>query len=99
VNRLPSVQGFDWDDGNLHKNLGKHGVTHSECEQPFFNRPLIINDDPAHGDDAESRYLALGRTDQNRRLFIVFTVRGKLIRIISARDMTPKERALYEAHK
>ena len=61
--------------------------------------PLLIADDFAHGDDDDDRYLALGRTDMNRRLFLVFEIRGKLIRVISARDMTKKERSIYEKNK
>ncbi len=98
MDSLHSCQGFDWDEGNFHKNWERHGVTIAECEQPFFNQPIIISDDLVHGDD-EDRYLALGRTDQNRKLFLVFTLRKKFIRIISARDMTSKERAIYETHK
>ena len=93
------VTGFDWDYYNTHKNIFKHDVTLSECEQIFFNIPLIINDDLAHGEEDEDRYLALGRTDDNRKLFVVFEVRNKLIRPISFRDMEKPERAIYEKHK
>ena len=92
-------EGFDWDDGNFHKNWDRHDVTYSECEQIFFNLPLLIADDYAHGDDDDDRYLALGRTDMNRRLFLAFEIRGKMIRVISARDMTKKERSIYEKNK
>ena len=92
-------EGFDWDDGNFHKNWDRHDVTYSECEQIFFNLPLLIADDYAHGDDDDDRYLALGRTDMNRRLFLVFEIREKMIRVISARDMTKKERSIYEKNK
>ena len=63
-------EGFDWDDGNFHKNWDRHDVTYSECEQIFFNLPLLIADDYAHGDDDDDRYLALGRTDMNRSSFL-----------------------------
>jgi uncharacterized protein len=91
-----SCDGFDWDEGNVFKNEDKHNVSYSECEQIFFNIPLLIADDFAHGDDEEDRYLALGRTDQNRRLFLVFAIRCNKIRVISARNMTKNERAVYE---
>ncbi len=45
----------------------------------------------------ESRFYALGQTDAGRRLFIVFTVRGTLIRVISAREMNRREKREYEA--
>ena len=88
------VDGFDWDDGNSGKNWNKHRVTDAECEEPFLNTPLFVASDVAHS-EGEARYYALGRTNQGRRLFIAFTVRGARIRVISARDMTRRERSYY----
>ena len=87
--------GFDWDEGNADKSWIRHRVSRSECEQVFFNRPFIVHEDPLHS-DAENRFYALGRSDAWRRIFVVFTLRGELIRVISARDMTPKERRRYD---
>ena len=88
--------GFDWDEGNARKNE-KHGVSQSEAEEVFFNQPLLLLEDPRHGGQ-ESRYHALGKTHEGRRLHISFTLRetGTLIRVISARDMHRKERSIYE---
>lgn len=88
--------GFDWDEGNLRKN-DKHGVTKAEIEQAFLNKPLIVASDIEHS-QKEPRFHALGRTDENRRLHITFTVRddGALIRLISARSASRKERRAYE---
>lgn len=88
--------GFDWDEGNSRKN-DKHGVTNAEVEQVFLNEPLIVASDVKHSNQ-ERRFHALGRTDADRRLHITFTERGGgiLIRPISARDMSRKERAIYE---
>jgi len=86
--------GFDWDEGNTSKNWLKHKVTPSECEQVFFNQPLVVQDDPKHSKN-EKRLYALGKTDQDRFLFMAFTVRNKLIRVISARDMSRKERRAF----
>lgn len=88
--------GFEWDEGNFLKNWGKHGVTASECEQIFFNCPLVSGKDLRHS-KREFRYYALGHTDDGRRLFLVFTIRNRLIRVISARDMNQKERKVYES--
>jgi len=85
---------FEWDDGNRDKNR-KHGVENWECEQVFFNQPLIILDDPKHS-VVEERFAAFGRTDQGRLLVAVYTMRGTKLRIISARDMSKKERLFYE---
>jgi len=87
--------GFDWDDGNLLKNWEKHAVSASECEQVFFNHPLVISPDVGHS-NYEVRFYTLGKSDSEKYLFIVFTVRNNLIRIISARDMNRKERRAYE---
>ena len=93
-NPLVRCTGFDWDEGNFTKNWEKHGVSNLECEQIFFNKPLITQRDDKHS-ISESRYYALGQTDAYRKLFIVFTIRIDLIRVISARDMNRKETKEY----
>lgn len=94
MNELSRLEGFDWDEGNRTKNWEKHHVTIPECEQAFFNQPLVVAEDIPHS-VAEGRYFVLGRTDVGRLLFIVFTVRNQRIRVISARDMSSKERSTY----
>ena len=91
---IQSIDGFDWDEGNLDKNWIKHQVSNSECEEIFFNLPLLLSDDPQHSQE-EKRHFVLGQTNANRRLFIAFTIRENKIRIISARDMSKKEREVY----
>jgi uncharacterized DUF497 family protein len=90
------ITGFEWDAGNERKN-DKHGVTMMETEQVFFNAPLLLLEDAAHSQN-EVRIHALGVTDAVRALHITFTLResGQLIRVISARDMHRKERAIYD---
>ncbi|HBL16357.1 MAG: hypothetical protein A2X36_04525 [Elusimicrobia bacterium GWA2_69_24] len=95
---LSKCTGFDWDDGNFDKNWSSHKVTPFECEQAFFNQPLIVDSDETHS-EKESRFLVLGQTDMSRKLFVVFTVRKHLIRVISARDMTRKEKEVYASHE
>jgi len=90
--------GFDWDDGNLLKNWEKHGVSASECEQVFFNRPVITSPDVVHSGH-EARFYTLGKSDSGKHFFIVFTVRDNRIRIISARDMNRKERDAHKYHE
>jgi uncharacterized DUF497 family protein len=90
--------GFDWDDGNVLKNWEKHRVSASECEQVFFNRPLVTSPDVVHSSD-EARFYTLGKSDSGKHLFIVFTVRNNFIRIISARDKNRKERNAYKYHE
>jgi hypothetical protein len=91
---LAKCAGFEWDEGNLNKNGVKHQVTPAECEQIFFNHPLVVSEDVAHSLE-ERRYYALGHTERRRFLFVVFTIRGNNIRVISARDMNKKERGIY----
>jgi len=92
---LVKCTGFQWDRGNISKNWEKHGVSILECEQVFFNQPLITHRDEMHSMN-EPRYFALGQTDAYRKLFIVFTIRNNLLRVISARDMNRRERKEYE---
>lgn len=95
---LRKCTGFDWDEGNLLKNLERHEVSGAECEQVFFNLPLTAFPDPAHSGD-EPRFYVFGRTDGGRKIFIAFTVRNNLIRVISARDMSRKERKAFEDYE
>ena len=93
---LAASEGFDWDDGNARKSLGKHSVPPAEAEQVFASEPLLAADFK-HSQE-EVRYQALGETIEGRRLHVTFTLRddGRKIRVISARDMNRKEKANYE---
>ena len=90
--------GFDWDKGNFEKNRLKHGVSPFECEQIFFNQPLIVAQDETHS-QKETRFYALGQTDMARLLFVVLTVRKDVIRVISARDMSRSEKEVFKNHE
>jgi hypothetical protein len=94
---MQQIEGFDWDFGNAEKIINKHNVLPSEAEQMFFNEPLLLMDDIKHS-QKETRYHALGVTDDLRLLHVTFTLRseGTLIRVISARNMHRKERKVYE---
>ncbi len=91
---VEQCDGFDWDEGNSTKNWIKHRVSMDECEQAFGNAPLLAPD-YSHSIE-ERRLVARSKTDSGRCLFISFTVRGTLIRVISARPMDRRERADYE---
>jgi uncharacterized DUF497 family protein len=92
------IEGFDWDKANIEKNKKKHQVEYWECEQVFFNQPLLLHEDIGHSHH-ENRFYVLGQSDNKRRLFIAFTVRKHLIRVISARDMSRRERESYETQR
>jgi len=91
------ILGFQWDTGNAYKNKDKHGVSQVDAEEIFFNQPLLIQDDAKHS-IRESRFLALGVTSGGKRLAVIFTLRVQrsLIRVVSARPMSKKEREFYE---
>jgi hypothetical protein len=90
---FPDVEGFRWDEGNSSKNWARHRVSQTEAEQVFVNRAAVIGD-LAHS-APEARHFAFGRTDRGRLLTVVFTVRGRLIRVISARPMSRGEKRNY----
>ena len=94
---LEHVVGLDWDQHNLLKSVDKHGVSVGEAEQVFLNEPLVVAADPKHS-AVEARFHALGRSDSGRLLQATFTLRvgGTLLRVISVRDMSRKERKHYE---
>lgn len=91
---FPDVAGFEWDDGNSDKNWRQHGVTQAEAEQVFLNRPILIASSPGRSEE-ETRYFALGHSDLHRRLAIAFAIRKHLLRVISARPMSRRERRFY----
>lgn len=96
---LDACTGFDWDDGNREKNRALHDVVFWEVEEVFFNSPLVVTSDRTHSRPTELRLRALGTTDAGRALFVSFTVRRHLIRVISVRDTTRRELRAYENSK
>jgi uncharacterized protein len=93
------IAGFDWDDGNWPK-CARHGVSRAEIEYVLTHTPAVF---PDRSEAIEVRLNAIGRNDDGRYLFIVFTFRTKnantLIRPISARYMHRKEVDHYERQK
>lgn len=91
-----AIVGLQWDEGNARKNE-RHGVSQGEAEEVFFDTQLLVVADTQHSMQ-EPRYHALGMTRDSRHLHVTFTLRDSmtLIRVISARDMHRKERAIYE---
>lgn len=85
---------FSWDKGNINKNL-KHKVDDKEAEEVFLDENKKTFKDKLHS-NGEERFRIVGKTRKGRLLFVAFTIRGKKIRIISARDINKKEVKLYE---
>lgn len=94
---IKKIAGFEWDDGNRDK-CQKHGVSLKALESAF-RQTLSIFPDPAHSQN-EERFIAIGKTETGRSVFVVFTLRSRdgeiFIRPISARYMHRKEVEHYE---
>ena len=92
-----AAERFDCDDGNRGK-CQKHGVSIAEIEALLRGKPRVA---PTLKHRAtEERFVAVGRNDRGRPLFVVFTLRTKggerLIRPLSARYMHKEEIEGYE---
>jgi len=93
THRTVLAHGVDWDDANTHKNRERHRVFRQEAEDVFFHQPLVVRGHLRHA-KREKPYYALGQTGVGRRLFVVFTIRRNLMRVISARDVNRNERCV-----
>ncbi len=89
--------GFEWDTPKAILNKRKHGVSFEEAQSVFYDDFAIQFFDDEHS-ELEDRFLILGRSNQSRILLICHCEKesGNLIRIISARKATVKERMLYK---
>lgn len=94
---LKTVEGFEWDPGNAEKNWILHGVRRQEAERVIVSQPVVAAD--VRHSQRETRFTALGQTDSGRLLTVVFTIRGRLVRVISARPMSRAERKTYAEAK
>ena|SRR5581483_6374778 len=81
---------FDWDAGNSGKNKRRHEVEDWECEEVFFDPRKIMLKDRLHSGQ-EERFILLGKTRQERLLYLAFMIRNEKVRIISARDVTKRK--------
>lgn len=86
---------FEWDGNKAASNLSKHGVSFDEARTVFDDTFYIDFYDPDHSYD-EQRYIIVGQSVQSRLLVVSYTERGNVIRLISARRATRKERETYE---
>jgi uncharacterized protein len=86
---------FEWDDEKAISNVEKHGITFGEATEVFYDPNALEGYDTEHSGNGD-RFFIIGYS-ANRMLFVVFAQRlGNVIRIISARKLTPTERELYE---
>ena len=94
---------FEWDSNKAAANVRKHGVTFEEAKSIFSDEALLTIPDDFHSDD-ERRFLSVGLSEKARVLLVVNTESDGMadeivIRIVSARKATPKERKRYEEEK
>ncbi|HSR69810.1 MAG TPA: BrnT family toxin [Acidobacteriota bacterium] len=87
---------FEWDEAKNESNRRKHGVSFEEARTVFFDEEAIEYPDPDHS-DFESRFLMIGRSFRFRVLLVCHCFResDSIIRIISARKATQKERKTF----
>ncbi len=88
---------FDWDQWNVQKNEIKHGVSRLEAESAFYDDHYRLFEDRRHSSRSEARYLLYGRSLEARVLMVGFTLRGRKVRIITARPASRQERRIYGA--
>ena len=88
---------FEWDEAKAESNFRKHGVEMDEGATVFDDPNVIYLDDNAHSEE-EVREIALGYSDQNRLLCVVYTERGIKTRLISVCQATHYERREYEQY-
>ena len=95
---LSKITEFEWDTGNIDKSYVKHGITPNEAEEVFIDKSVGIEKDIKH-QEIEDKYIAIGETLGEKLLFVIFTIRNNMLRVISARRANKKERGLYEKAK
>jgi uncharacterized protein len=87
---------FEWDAGKAASNLSKHGISFAEAMTVLSDALEKMIPDPVHS-DAEMRFVSIGLSEAGRLLVVAYTEREQRIRIISARQATPRERKQYES--
>jgi hypothetical protein len=86
---------FEWNARKAADNRAKHKVSFEEAVTVFGDPLGRITDDPRHSRD-EQRFVLLGQSKRRRLLVVMFTERGEVTRLISARKATRRERRGYE---
>lgn len=86
---------FEWDPRKAAHNSAKHGVSFEEAKTVFDDDLFLVFSDPDHSLE-EQRFLIVGRSRQARLLVVVYTERAEVVRLISAREATRRERRTYE---
>jgi len=83
---------FEWDPAKAEANLRRHGIDFADAVGVFDDPFALTQVDPY---PTEERFVTLGRDFLGRLVLVVWTWRGEIVRLISARDATPRERRQY----
>jgi uncharacterized protein len=86
---------FEWDEIKAASNFAKHSVSFEEAATVFGDPLSDTFDDPDHS-ESERRFLIIGTSDRGRMLIVAHTDDGVVVRIISARQPTAREKKSYE---
>lgn len=84
---------YEWDPNKARSNYKKHGVRFADAVGVFEDENAITIQDKHKSED---RFITIGRDFLSRILVVVYTFRDAIIRLISARKATARERKLYE---
>ena len=87
---MGELDGFDWDVANVGHIL-RHSVTPFEVEEVVGRSHVTI---AAKTIDGEKRWKLFGKT-ASRYLVVVFTIRRRLFRTVTAYEMNATERRKY----
>ena len=82
---------FEWDAGNVQHIIERHGIYPDEAEQVFYNG--------AHVRRERTFYYAYGRDDSGRYLCVICELRNNVVPVVTAREMSNRERRSYERHR
>jgi uncharacterized DUF497 family protein len=86
---------FDWDDANI-AHIAEHGIAPEEAEQVMQNRPVDLSAELRNG---EERVPHIGETDSGRVLVVVSTMRGSMIRVVTAWPANKSYRLYFASMK
>jgi uncharacterized DUF497 family protein len=89
---------FEWDAAKAAANVARHGVSFEEAVTAFQDPLAQVHSDPDHS-QSEAREILIGHSCKQRLLLVAFTDRQGKIRLISAREVTRRERRDYEESK
>ena len=84
---------FEWDENKRQQNIDKHGIDFIDTQELFNGSPFILQSPQDHN---EERFIALGKINNDLPVAIIFTLRNKKVRIISARKAREAERKLIK---